>query len=80
VIGATAGVLLATALSAWFNHAGLMYTPPGQARQVPVRLLTDDYELLIRVWIALVVIATVGALVPAGRAAKMKVVDALRHV
>jgi putative ABC transport system permease protein len=57
-----------------------MYTPPGQARQVPVRLLTDDYELLIRVWIALVVIATVGALVPAGRAAKMKVVDALRHV
>jgi putative ABC transport system permease protein len=42
--------------------------------------LTGDYALLIRVWIGLVVIATVGALVPAGRAAKMKVVDALRHV
>ncbi len=80
VIGATAGVLLASAISVWFNHAGIMYTPPGQARQVPVRLLTGDYVLLYRVWIGLVVIATVGALVPAGRAAKMKVVDALRHV
>lgn len=80
VIGATAGVILATLLSIWFNHAGLMYTPPGQARAVPVRLLTGDYALLFHVWIGLVVIATVGALVPAGRAAKMKVVDALRHV
>jgi len=80
VIGATAGVLLASVISVWFNHAGIMYTPPTQARQVPVRLLTGDYVLLVRVWIGLVVIATVGALVPAGRAAKMKVVDALRHV
>jgi putative ABC transport system permease protein len=80
VIGATAGVVLATVLSYWFNHAGIMYTPPGQARAMPVRLLTGDYVLLYRVWIGLVVIATVGSLVPAGRAAKMKVVDALRHV
>jgi len=80
LIGATAGVILATVLSIWFNHAGIMYTPPGQARQVPVRLLTGDYVLLVRVWISLVVIATVGSLVPANRAAKMKVVDALRHV
>ena len=80
VIGATLGVLLASLLAAWFNHAGIMYTPPGQARRVAMRLLTGDYVLLIRVWISLVVIATVGALVPAGRAARMKVVDALRHV
>ena len=80
VIGATAGALLGTALSYWFNHAGIMYTPPGQARAVPVRLLTNDIDLIVRVWIGLVVIATLGALVPAGRAARMKVVDALRHV
>jgi putative ABC transport system permease protein len=80
VIGASAGAVLATALSAWFNHAGIMYTPPGQARAVPVRLLTGDTVLIVRVWIGLVVIATLGALVPAGRAARMKVVDALRHV
>jgi putative ABC transport system permease protein len=80
LIGATAGVLLGTALAIWFNHAGIMYTPPGQARAVPVRLLTGDYALLAKVWISLVVIATIGSLVPANRAARMKVVDALRHV
>jgi putative ABC transport system permease protein len=80
VIGATAGAVLATALSIWFNNAGIMYTPPGQAHPVPVRLLTNDTALIIRVWIGLVLIATFGALVPAGRAARMKVVDALRHV
>jgi putative ABC transport system permease protein len=80
VIGATAGAALGTVLSIWFNHAGIMYTPPGQAHQVPVRLLTGDWVLIYRVWIGLVVIATLGALVPAGRAARMKVVDALRHV
>ena len=80
LIGATAGVILATIISIWFNHAGIMYTPPGQARAVPVRLLTGDYVLLVRVWISLVVIATVGSLIPANRGAKMKVVDALRHV
>jgi len=80
IIGATAGVLVGTLLSIWFNHAGIMYTPPGQARPVPVRLLTGDIELLVRIWICLVVIATIGSLIPAGRAAKMKVVDALRHV
>ena len=47
---------------------------------MPVRLLTNDIDLIVRVWIGLVVIATLGALVPAGRAARMKVVDALRHV
>jgi len=57
-----------------------MYTPPTQARPVPIRLLIGDYGLLLKVWISLVLIATVGSLIPAGRAAKMKVVDALRHV
>jgi len=80
LIGATAGVILGTLLSIWFNHAGIMYTPPGQARAVPIRLLTGDYALLAKVWISLVVIATIGSLVPANRAARMKVVDALRHV
>jgi putative ABC transport system permease protein len=80
LIGATAGIILATFISIWFNQAGIMYMPPGQARAVPIRLLTGDYALLLRVWISLVVIATVGSLIPANRAAKMKVVDALRHV
>jgi putative ABC transport system permease protein len=36
--------------------------------------------LIIGVWIVLVVIAVLAALIPASRAARMPVVDALRHI
>ncbi len=79
-IGASAGLLLGTLLALWFNHANIMYTPPGRAQPVPIRLLISDFPLLARIWVSLLVIATVGSLIPANRASKMKVVDALRHV
>ena len=41
VIGATAGVILATLIATWFNHLGITCMPPGQARPVPLVLLTD---------------------------------------
>lgn len=80
MLGAASGILLGTLLALWFNHADIMYTPPGQARPVPIRLLVTDFPLLLHIWIGLTVIATLGALIPANRAARMKVVDALRHV
>jgi putative ABC transport system permease protein len=80
-IGATLGIVLATLLAYWFNHAGITYTPPGQSAPVPLVLRTHGVgSLLFSVWFILMLIATVAAIVPAGRAAKMKVVDALRHV
>lgn len=79
-LGATAGLVFGNLLAVWFNHANIMYTPPGQAREVPIRLLTTDFPLMARLWISLVVIATIGSLIPANRASRMKVVDALRHV
>ncbi|GAA0540793.1 putative ABC transport system permease protein [Rhizomicrobium palustre] len=78
--GATAGLILGSALAVWFNHANIMYTPPGRAQAVAIRLLVNDFPLLVRIWISLVIIATIGSLVPANRASRMKVVDALRHV
>ena len=80
VLSATAGVILGTLIAVWFNHAHFMYTPPTQSRAVPIMLYVEDYALLAKVWISLVLISTIGSLIPAGRAAKMKVVDALRHV
>jgi putative ABC transport system permease protein len=81
VIGATAGVILASLLATWFNHAGVMYTPPGQASPVPLLLLTEGVgKLLFSVWFGLMLMATIAAIIPASRAARMLVVDALRHV
>ncbi len=81
VIGATAGVILATLIAHWFNSLGITYTPPGQANPVPLQLLTQGVGgLLISVWIGLMLLATIAAIIPASRAARMLVVDALRHV
>lgn len=80
-IGATAGLVLASVVAAAVNHSGLSWTPPGQAAAIPFRLLTSGVaNLTLSVWAGLVLMATLAALLPANRAARMVVVDALRHV
>jgi putative ABC transport system permease protein len=80
-IGATAGGLLAQAIANLVNHAGMTWTPPGQAAPIPLEILTaGSAGLIVRVWVALVVAATLAALIPANRGARLPVVDALRHV
>ena len=80
-IGATAGVILAVIVAAAVNHAGLTWTPPGNANPIPLRLdLLSSRSLVIATWVGLVLVATLAALIPANRAAKLQVVDALRHV
>jgi len=80
-IGATAGVILASLIANWFNHLGITYVPPGQANPVPLVVLTQGVgKLLFSVWFGLMLMATIAAIIPASRAARMLVVDALRHV
>jgi len=80
-VGATLGAILAVAVVVSVNAAGLTWWPPGQASPTPLQLdLFGRPLLLAGTWLALTVIATLAALIPANRAAKMSVVDALRHV
>jgi len=80
-MGATLGWLLSIAVVAAVNRAGIMWTPPANALAVPLRLdLWGGPQLIAGSWIALVLIATIAALIPANRAARLAVVDALRHV
>jgi putative ABC transport system permease protein len=80
-LGATAGIAIALGLTHLINHAGITYTPPGNASPVDLYLLTKGTKgLLATVWILLAAIATLASIVPANRASRMKVVDALRHV
>jgi putative ABC transport system permease protein len=81
VIGATAGVILAFVVAYAINHAGLTWTPPGATTAVPLRLYIEGaWRLGGGTWAGLVLAAAVAAFVPAHRAARMPVVDALRHV
>jgi putative ABC transport system permease protein len=80
LIGATVGLILSFAIAVLVNRAGLTWTPPGQAAAIPLRLLISGPTLLASVWLGLVATATIAALIPANRAARLPVVDALRHV
>lgn len=81
LIGATIGVVLAVAVSTAINHAGFHWLPPGQTFPVPLRMLIWAYpQLLAGTWVGLIAIAMVAALMPANKAARMTVVNALRHV
>jgi putative ABC transport system permease protein len=81
VLGATVGVVLAYFAAYAINHSTLTWSPPGQATRVPLRLYLVGAEWLIVItWIGLLIVSALAALIPANRAARMVVVDALRHV
>ena len=80
-IGATVGAVLALAIAALVNQAGLTWIPPGNATAVPLRLDVAGRAALVGgAWLGLAIITTLAALLPANRAARLPVVDALRHV
>jgi len=80
-IGATLGLLIAVAVVAAVNHAGLTWTPPANAAPTPLRLdLYGRPVLIVGTWLGLVLVAVVAAYIPANRAARLAIVDALRHV
>jgi putative ABC transport system permease protein len=80
-IGATAGVALALLIAVAVNRSGLTWTPPGNATAIPLLLyFTNARALILGTWLGLVAVSTIAALIPANRAAKLQVVDALRHV
>ena len=79
--GAIIGVAVAALATFAINHAGLEWTPPANAQPTPFRVeLWERTALIGLTWIALTVIATLAAWFPANRAAKLQIVDALRHV
>jgi putative ABC transport system permease protein len=80
-LGATAGAILAFVAAALVNGAGLTWIPPGNSSAVPFQVDVAGHPLLaVGAWVALTLIAMAAALIPANRAARLSVVDALRHV
>jgi putative ABC transport system permease protein len=81
LIGATVGIVIGSVAGEIINHAGLTWHPPGQAYPTPLLVRTKGVgHLLFGIWTGLGVMATIAAWIPARRAARMKIVDALGHV
>jgi len=81
VIGAALGVVIAIGVASLVNRSGLTWTPPGRGDAVPLTIrVWGETRLIVGTMIGLVLVAVVSAWWPARRAARMNIVDALRHV
>ena len=81
IIGAVLGVIIATVIAAIINKSGLTWTPPGRQDAVPLIIrVWGEIRLVIGTVVGLTAIAALSAWWPARRAARMNIVEALRHV
>jgi len=81
VSGAVSGALFALATAAVVNQLGLTWLPPGSGDRLPLVLLVSNVPtMVVGTTLGLSLIATLSAWLPARRAARLAIVDALRHV
>ena len=84
VLGTAASLLgvLAALFGAWLiNLLNLTWIPPGRVEPVPLTVrVAGEYLMMLGSAAALVAVASVSAILPATRASRMNIVDALRHV
>ena len=81
LIGAAAGIAAALLIAWLINHGGLTWLPPGQVDAVPLTVrVWGETAMMLVTGIGLTVVAVVSAWWPARHAARMRSVDALRHV
>ena len=79
--GGLLGVVLALALSVAINQIGMLWLPPGNVELVPFTVTVwGENGMIIGTTLGLVCIAILSAWWPAHRAARLDVVEALRHV
>jgi putative ABC transport system permease protein len=80
IVGAVVGTLVAIAIAWAFNRMGFAWTPPGRVELIPLAVRVASEPRMVLVCAAgLVAVAAVSAALPAARAARLNIVDALRH-
>ncbi len=79
--GAIFGLIVALGTAVVINHLDLHWLPPGSASPVPLELsVWGETAMIVGTTCGLILMATISAWWPAYRAARLNVVDALRHV
>jgi putative ABC transport system permease protein len=81
IVGAASGLFTAIALAAIINHSGVTWTPPGRIDPIHLNVrVWGETSMLLGTSIGLIAVAALSAWWPARRAARLEVVEALRHV
>ena len=79
-VGALAGATFALTFAYAFNSANLTWVPPGTSERMPLSLIVQGQNrMIVGTTLGLILIAVLSAWWPAYRAARLKIVDALRH-
>jgi len=74
------GTVSSIAVAAAVNSLGLTWTPPARIEPVPLAvLIVGEYWMILASAAGLVAVASLSAMLPAIRASRMNIVDALRH-
>lgn len=80
-LGAVLGIGAALLLAWLINQLGFTWIPPGRIEPVPLAVrVAGENVMMLACAIGLVVVAALSAILPAARAARMNIVEALRHV
>lgn len=80
VVGALVGVASALLIAFMVNLAHLTWLPPGSSEPLPLTVrVWGESGMLLGTTMGLIAIAAVSAWWPAWRAARLRIVDALRH-
>lgn len=81
VIGLAFGTAFAIVTSVLISGAGVRWTPPSNVESYPLDILIfENPALLLSTAFMIVLLGAVSAVQPARKAARMEIVDALRHV
>jgi putative ABC transport system permease protein len=79
VAGAVVGVVTAALLAGVVNRSGFTWTPPGRSPVPLIIRVWGEHAMILATMLVLTGVAMLSAWWPAVRAARMNVVDALRH-
>jgi putative ABC transport system permease protein len=80
-VSAVLGIGASLAIAWVINEIGLTWIPPGRIEPIPLAVrVAGENGMMLASAIGLVVVAGLSALLPAARAARMNIVEALRHV
>lgn len=78
---AALGIAVALAVAGVVNAIGLTWMPPGRVEPLPLALrVAGEWGMMIGGAVGVIVLGALSALVPAARASRMNIVEALRHV
>ncbi|NML34170.1 ABC transporter permease [Paraburkholderia antibiotica] len=79
--GAAVGVVAALLIATGINHSGISWTPPARIDSIALTVrVWGQWRLMALTFVGLALVAGLSAWWPARNAARLSIVDALRHV